>query len=1332
MNKKFSTLVAVLLTAGAWTTLDAKVVEVAKPIAGSSYLVGAGINEDGSTEYTLLLGASGAAAKADSATVTAETPVWTLVSAGNGQYKLQTADDKVFYAVNGATSEAGGTDLTLSGDEIENSLPVQFTIESDGTLKLANVDAFGNNTDITGDLFLKIASNKCTLDVAGTVVDFGLYASSEGLPGFDLTVGDNGKVLLEVFDATKVYQAPTYFQTEDGYLFVELKDDAYVVKASKTAPTAAESINASWMWRNGKLVSVAVQKAEKPAYLKVANKLATRTAGSVVYSLDGSGSSFGVTGGALTTSDATNLTGAALYASAGVNRTIAPGITTFIQGGENIVPGSSKLANSVPSGYCVVALGSSGFLKAGATVTRAFSVYASDLDDYADYLWKVAKSEVNGQIYYSFTSLATDPATNKGYKWTLGGEEAFAANEAYVGQGITLSAGGSLIQTNATTAGTDPVAVIGLYDAFSLYKTKAELDRTLDPGFELTVKYEKDEDKTLENVSAFQVKMYPAGNADATVLELWNNPEFGGGKDAKKLVLDTKGTVGSDVIGDFKWLSEKEIQKGEPGQYKTNFQFQYAESAKDIITKLVVVGNGNVSILFNKDKYYLTTSSKSDAKLPYIKLGSDNIYSVKKLLGKLWNITYADSRANAKDDSEEYKLNGILAVTYDKDGEYYAYNKISKQWELYATTSVADYVASNTVAESAPEAQWLVTNANLTTNTFTLTNRENQDVKITGVQLRVRDNKFEVYITPDAGSGKVSTSETNLKGGSNDIVYVVESAKKSIFQGYMQTTENTLRSNNYNLGQYHAIGNNHNAYFKENHANSHKIGAIADAEEADKWKLHFAMKQDDNNKYTEVDTVFVVAKFATLNKDGDGFETDDKKIKKDTLAILPYTFQKVDNREFVAFNPLEKINQDFYICDPNNKDNSEGYYTQAARFALKVKPNGYNFIEIEENELTLDKVTLANSAENGSLERMQTYAADNNSIMVVEEADASEYHQIARVWGDTISLFRDENNSQVLYQKRDLKSVVENASVKDTLSFLNIDNINQFDVNPAIFVDTAYINRRDANNVLNTTYQYLLAIKPSFGYHVSTCSNPSHNPEISNQVDTVYGDFLLNLIDTANVYGINHIHSNLYTNDNEAGEKRAKLSFVKGFHTNDTLHITARQNGDTVKIGMSDPSFNVAKFAFRYVDSENKTFKIQTQFKNYLGDYGRYDNAEDFANAYDENPNWVSSEGYLKWINGTVVVEKGYENGDVFGIEENVKGNPVSNEAIETSSISVVATNGAVIIKGAQGKKVTISNVLGQTVASTVITSNEDTISAPVGVVIVAVEGEAAVKAIVK
>ena len=79
------------------------------------------------------------------------------------------------------------------------------------------------------------------------------------------------------------------------------------------------------------------------------------------------------------------------------------------------------------------------------------------------------------------------------------------------------------------------------------------------------------------------------------------------------------------------------------------------------------------------------------------------------------------------------------------------------------------------------------------------------------------------------------------------------------------------------------------------------------------------------------------------------------------------------------------------------------------------------------------------------------------------------------------------------------------------------------------------------------------------------------------------------------------------------------------------------------------------------------------------------------------------------------------------------EGDATSNEeapAVET--VKVIAGNGQLTIAGAQGKKVVISNILGQVVANTVVSSDNATIAAPQGIVVVAVEGEEAVKAIVK
>ena len=87
----------------------------------------------------------------------------------------------------------------------------------------------------------------------------------------------------------------------------------------------------------------------------------------------------------------------------------------------------------------------------------------------------------------------------------------------------------------------------------------------------------------------------------------------------------------------------------------------------------------------------------------------------------------------------------------------------------------------------------------------------------------------------------------------------------------------------------------------------------------------------------------------------------------------------------------------------------------------------------------------------------------------------------------------------------------------------------------------------------------------------------------------------------------------------------------------------------------------------------------------------------------------------------------------IFNVENKVDDQlATDNEEIATSEVTVIALQGAVRVANAEGKKVVITNILGQTVANTVITSSDATIAAPQGVVVVAVEGEEAVKAIVK
>ena len=190
-------------------------------------------------------------------------------------------------------------------------------------------------------------------------------------------------------------------------------------------------------------------------------------------------------------------------------------------------------------------------------------------------------------------------------------------------------------------------------------------------------------------------------------------------------------------------------------------------------------------------------------------------------------------------------------------------------------------------------------------------------------------------------------------------------------------------------------------------------------------------------------------------------------------------------------------------------------------------------------------------------------------------------------------------------------------------------------------------------------------------------------------------------------------------------EEATRLAFVPAIHHVDTLLIlsskytgnnTQIEKGkaatyagkDSIQLG-NDKVLNAATFAFRLVDRNSDT-----------GDF--YIETVKDANKQPQ---------YIRLENGVPVLTNDLVKAERFNINRTDE-SAVANDEISTTEVTVSTIDGAVVVKGAAGKKVTISNVLGQTIANTVLSSDEATITAPKGYVTVAVEGEAAVKAIVK
>ncbi|WP_293707611.1 DUF6383 domain-containing protein [Parabacteroides leei] len=845
------------------------------------------------------------------------------------------------------------------------------------------------------------------------------------------------------------------------------------------------------------------------------------------------------------------------------------------------------------------------------------------------------------------TAVPEDFAVVAGNVNVIGGTAA-ALNPSLENVVLTVTSAGS---ANATVA----VDYTKTDDSLAKEYTATELNKILGDGFILTLT--DVDDKAIDNGDVISEKLL---TATGTTSEF----KLMSGKKYLTVVAEQWGNI-TDA------------------PYKVKFVDKEADATEFKITN--VDGKLAISSKVGSDNVYLTVVS-TDLGTVLTAVKSDVVKT--DLTAVLSKTNMVNGKVDEKNNPLLNKYVTFTFATADK-------NIAAKDGKVLGLDNnggnAMDLVAADRYLQSKPEGQWAVTLENDSEYNFKFTNRE-KNVSFSASALYLIDAKTNKYAV--VYNGGTST----FSGGVRDTFVINGVDLKLVSKDYYVNYKNDeIKDTQYKM----AIASTETTdfYVTENHEGKHLLGLTKETANSVNWKV-VATK----------DTVLLINNYGKYDEDGDYVA------QPDTMKIPTYAFQNVANDEYMTYAPEKlALDEDAMYCDPNSVKLTNENDLSAYAFVLKKRADGlFNIIGIKKDgdNYVLDlskKLFGATTEKNGQVQVEESWEQINsNDLFKLTPVDAPEYHFVENGFGEKVSIFREENDAQVLYEKRDIKSVVDN----DTLSFLNIDNVYQFDkINPSMFVDTAYINRGE-----NTRWQYLLAVNPEV-HNPDTCTIPGH-PRNDRMVT---GRYLINLIDTANVYGATHLHNNPYINRTEAGEYLAKLSFVDAMHINDTLIIN-RKGGEAVKLFMDTPDFNVAKFAFRYVNpasESDKTFKIQTQYKDYKnGDLTAKDNA--------------SNEGYLKWINGTVVVVNGYANGDVFGINENEDRDAVANEDVTVSSISVVATDGAVIIKGAEGKKVVISNVLGQTVANAVISSDNATISAPAGVVVVAVEGEAAVKAIVK
>jgi hypothetical protein len=335
-----------------------------------------------------------------------------------------------------------------------------------------------------------------------------------------------------------------------------------------------------------------------------------------------------------------------------------------------------------------------------------------------------------------------------------------------------------------------------------------------------------------------------------------------------------------------------------------------------------------------------------------------------------------------------------------------------------------------------------------------------------------------------------------------------------------------------------------------------------------------------------------------------------------------------------------------------------------------------------------------------------------------------------------------------------------------------------------LFIDTAYINR--GTGLIKP--QYLIAVDEEIvdapfiiNGKVDSCGTLLDSVEIRPYVKARY---LVNATDSARL---------LQSNGSDGAPKRDeryifdgswdRLAFVPAIHADDRLYIISEL--EKYNITENDYIEEDDLTQKRYVNTAKlkeltKTLPARTPSNSAVygtyydfGVWNNYHNDVSFSLRFThpnvENPDtmgiddytnydkrfYIESEttkrtvpgspkiapvqgGWIKLQNFVPVLSRtsyqdAIRNAEVFNVERKSDwqgGKATPNETL-TGNVAVVAGIGEVVILNAAGKKVSISNLLGQSLVNKELKSNNETISIAKGVVVVNVEGEA-IKAIVK
>ena len=184
------------------------------------------------------------------------------------------------------------------------------------------------------------------------------------------------------------------------------------------------------------------------------------------------------------------------------------------------------------------------------------------------------------------------------------------------------------------------------------------------------------------------------------------------------------------------------------------------------------------------------------------------------------------------------------------------------------------------------------------------------------------------------------------------------------------------------------------------------------------------------------------------------------------------------------------------------------------------------------------------------------------------------------------------------------------------------------------------------------------------------------------------------------------------------GHKLADLQNEEGYIIPERLFNDEYTKMNTYTTG----KHNNWSFSFRLIDETNpEEFLIESNLEG-VSSIGSMEGA--WIKDYNGCPVVSYIDGNHTTIEASNLKKDNVTDGEIFLLEATDQ-EATANESIAAEgAISVTAVDGAVIIKGAEGKNVVIATILGKVVANETINSDNETIAVPAGIAVVSVDGE--------